>query len=164
MDADTDCVLLAVEQTPAVHTAAAFLQGDIIIFRDQKFCIIAERLQFCCHATRDDAIVPVFHELSVRAAFACRELAVAVVNEDFHKAAGCCGSSSIPDVKIRRIRQSYRIPECFFETADVHSPLFHLDTITGEIITDEVSGKLSQKPHKSSKQIKSSKLRLLYTP
>ena len=101
MDADADCIVPAVQQAPAVDTAAALLQCDIVILRYQEFCVIAESLEPCCDTTCDDSVVPVFSELPVRAALAGRELAVAIVDKDFHKAAGCCSSSRIPDANLR---------------------------------------------------------------
>lgn len=88
MDADADCIGFAVKKAPGVHTAATFLQRDIIILRYQQLSVISECLQFCCHATRDNAIILIFSELPVWTAFAGRELAVAIVDEDFHGVAG----------------------------------------------------------------------------
>ena len=44
VDADADCISLAVKKAPGIHTAATFFQGDIIILRNQLLSVIAECL------------------------------------------------------------------------------------------------------------------------
>ena len=53
MDADTDCILSAVEKAPAVDTPAALLERDVIILRNQELCIIASVLQIRNYASGD---------------------------------------------------------------------------------------------------------------
>ena len=84
MDADKDCILLAVEQTPAVDTPAALLEGDIVILRNEEFGIIAPVLKIQNYSSCDFAVEEGFMELPVWGTFAWSELTVAVVDEDFH--------------------------------------------------------------------------------
>ena len=84
VDADADCILLTVKQAPGIYTLAALLEGDIVILRHQELCIIAKFLEFCCDTACDDSIVVILPEFSVGGAFARRELAVAIVDKDFH--------------------------------------------------------------------------------
>ena len=95
MDADKDCILLAVEQTPAVDTPAALLEGDIVILWNEKFGIIASVLKIQNYSSCDFAVEEGFTELPVRGTFAGSELTVAIVDEDFHCAADkkLCSSS-----------------------------------------------------------------------
>lgn len=88
MDADKDCILLAVEQAPAVDTPAALLDGDVVILGNEELSIIAPVLKVEDYASGDFAVVEGFTELPVWGAFAGSELAVAVVDEDFHGVAG----------------------------------------------------------------------------
>lgn len=87
MDADKNCILLAVEQAPAVDTPAAFLEGNVIILGNEEFGIIASVLKVQDYASCDFAVEEGFTELSVRGTFAGGELTVAVVDEDFRAGA-----------------------------------------------------------------------------
>ena len=84
VDADKDCILLAVEQTPAVDTPAALLEGDIVILWNEKFGIIASVLKIQNYTSCDFAVEEGFTELPFRGTFAGSELTVAIVDEDFH--------------------------------------------------------------------------------
>ena len=94
MDADADCVLLAVKQAPGIYTAAAFGERYIVIFWYQEFCIYALMLELCCDAACDFQIVDAFEEFSVRGAFSGGVDAVSVVDEDFHLCLTVCGQSA----------------------------------------------------------------------
>ena len=90
--------MLAVEQAPAVDTPAAFLEGDVVILGSEEFGIIAPVLKIQDYSSCDFAVEEGFTELPVRGTFAGGELAVAVVDEDFH--VSCVyglGNSRIPD-------------------------------------------------------------------
>ena len=72
------------EQTPAVDTPAALLEGDIVILWNEKFGIIASVLKIQNYSSCDFAVEEGFTELPVRGTFAGSELTVAIVDEDFH--------------------------------------------------------------------------------
>lgn len=84
MDADKDCILLAVEQTLSVDTPAALLEGDIILLWNEEFGIIASVLKVQDYSSCNFAVEEGFTELPVRGTFAGSELTVGVVDEDFH--------------------------------------------------------------------------------
>ena len=87
MDADKDCILLAVEQAPTVDTPAALLEGDIVILGNEEFRIIAPVLKIQDYSSCDFAVEEGFTELPVRGTFAGGELTMAVVDEDFRAGA-----------------------------------------------------------------------------
>ena len=84
VNADKDCILLAVEQAPAVDTPAALLEGDVVILGNEEFGIIASVLKIQNYSSYDFAVEEGFTELPVRGTFAGSELTVAIVDEDFH--------------------------------------------------------------------------------
>ncbi len=84
MDGDEKDVGRAESGAVGVDTADSFGQGDIGFFGDQKFCVKAASEEFRDDAGGDDAVVAVFEEFAVGAAFAGGVGAVAVVDEDFH--------------------------------------------------------------------------------
>ena len=86
VNGDDDGVAAAVDDGPFVGTQAAFVQGDIVGFVDEKGGVEAVGAELCCHAAGDFSVLDAFADFSVGAAFAGSVDAVAGVDKDFH----CC--------------------------------------------------------------------------
>lgn len=67
-----------------VGPAHAFLQGDVFLFWNQEFGVIAAALEVLHYGSGDFTVVLVLPEASVRRAFASGIFAVAVVNQYFN--------------------------------------------------------------------------------
>lgn len=71
-----------------VYSAYSFFQWDVFFLRHEEFCIIATILEIDDDSSCDFSGVGCFEEFSAWGAFAGGVEAVAVVDEDFHRAVG----------------------------------------------------------------------------
>ena len=113
MDADQDYVFLAKCGAMGVYAVCPLFDGDVCFFRNKELGIVASVLKVGDDASCDFAVEFVFEEAAVGTAFAGSVGAVAIVDENLHNAAGAVsGSSSIPEVKIRRDfgKQEFLLP------------------------------------------------------
>ena len=87
MNRDKNDVCRADFITDDVHPSAAFLQWDILYFRNEKPGIIATIGKFGNHTARDFTSVGVFTEETVGTALAGSVGAVSIVNKNCRSAA-----------------------------------------------------------------------------
>ena len=83
VDGNEDDIVFAELSAPGVYSAAALLQGGVLLFRYEQFGIMAPGGQGRDNAAGDVAGIGVFEEAAVWAALAGSFTAVAVIDEDF---------------------------------------------------------------------------------
>ena len=84
VNGDENDIVFAELATPGIDAAAALLQGNVFLFGDEEFGIIALGGQGRNDAAGDVAGIGVFEEAAVGAALAGSFTAMAVIDEDFH--------------------------------------------------------------------------------
>jgi len=82
MNADQDNIMLTQEETSGIYTPYTFCQRNVVIFRDQQFCIDTTIDEILYNKSSNFTIVEWLTELSNGTAFVgCHEI-VTIVDED----------------------------------------------------------------------------------